>query len=105
MSTRELLALIIRNICLFYAAYTPQDIVGGIPDSELLLPELLKKAGYTNKIIGKWYAYFKISYFEISVCVCMHFEGVVEQAELQEKTVLKLRCPIFEICGGSSPLL
>ncbi|XP_010223368.1 PREDICTED: N-acetylgalactosamine-6-sulfatase-like, partial [Tinamus guttatus] len=36
-------------------AYTPQNIVGGIPDSELLLPELLKKAGYTNKIIGKWH--------------------------------------------------
>lgn len=34
-------------------AYTPQDIVGGIQDSEILLPELLKKAGYTNKIVGK----------------------------------------------------
>uniref|UniRef100_A0A8D0GMW7 N-acetylgalactosamine-6-sulfatase n=1 Tax=Sphenodon punctatus TaxID=8508 RepID=A0A8D0GMW7_SPHPU len=36
-------------------AYTPQEIVGGIPDSELLLPKLLKEAGYLNKIIGKWH--------------------------------------------------
>ncbi|KAL4234659.1 hypothetical protein ACF0H5_006300 [Mactra antiquata] len=36
-------------------AYTPQVIMGGIPDEEILLPEILKKAGYRNKIIGKWH--------------------------------------------------
>ncbi|XP_071823584.1 N-acetylgalactosamine-6-sulfatase-like isoform X2 [Apostichopus japonicus] len=36
-------------------AYTPQNIVGGIPDCEILLPEILNKAGYRSKIIGKWH--------------------------------------------------
>lgn len=38
-------------------AYTPQDIVGGIPDYEILYPELLQKHGYATSIIGKWYYY------------------------------------------------
>ncbi|GAB6025835.1 hypothetical protein CHUAL_011817 [Chamberlinius hualienensis] len=36
-------------------AYTPQELVGGISDSEVLISELLAQAGYVNKIIGKWH--------------------------------------------------
>ncbi|KAG8563061.1 hypothetical protein GDO81_015916 [Engystomops pustulosus] len=47
-------------------AYTPQEILGGIPDSEVLLPELLKKAGYINKIIGKWHLGHRRKYHPLS---------------------------------------
>ncbi|XP_058485730.1 N-acetylgalactosamine-6-sulfatase [Solea solea] len=36
-------------------AYTPQEIVGGIPEDEILLPQMLKKSGYVSKIVGKWH--------------------------------------------------
>ncbi|XP_074616561.1 N-acetylgalactosamine-6-sulfatase-like isoform X1 [Acropora palmata] len=35
--------------------YTPQNIVGGIQNSETLLPNLLKPEGYYSKIVGKWH--------------------------------------------------
>lgn len=47
--------LIWNNRNTFFLAYTPQQIVGGISDGEILLPKLLSKAGYKSKIIGKWY--------------------------------------------------
>ena len=34
--------------------YTPQIIVGGIQDDEVLLPKLLKSEGYSSKLVGKW---------------------------------------------------
>ncbi|CAG0896191.1 unnamed protein product [Cyprideis torosa] len=36
-------------------AYTPQEIVGGIPDSEVLLSEALKEYGYRTGVVGKWH--------------------------------------------------
>ena len=39
----------------FSLAYTPQEIVGGVSDYEVLLPELLKRQNYETKLIGKWH--------------------------------------------------
>uniref|UniRef100_UPI0037E8D7A6 N-acetylgalactosamine-6-sulfatase n=1 Tax=Semicossyphus pulcher TaxID=241346 RepID=UPI0037E8D7A6 len=36
-------------------SYTPQEIVGGIPRDEIVIPQMLKKQGYVSKIVGKWH--------------------------------------------------
>ena len=53
--------------------------MGGIPDSEILLPELLKKVGYRSKIIGKWFVLCRLPsiisldvFYTISLSVLVH---------------------------------
>ncbi len=49
------ISVLITHTTSYIPAYTPQEIVGGIPDSEVLISELLQKAGYHTKLIGKWH--------------------------------------------------
>ncbi|XP_061619883.1 N-acetylgalactosamine-6-sulfatase isoform X2 [Phyllopteryx taeniolatus] len=46
-------------------AYTPQEIVGGISQDEILLPQMLKKKGYVSKIVGKWHLGHRAQYLPL----------------------------------------
>ena len=50
-----------------FPAYTPQEIVGGIPDNEILLSEVLKNGGYHTKLIGKWHLGHRPQYHPLKV--------------------------------------
>uniref|UniRef100_A0A8C4PZ48 N-acetylgalactosamine-6-sulfatase n=2 Tax=Eptatretus burgeri TaxID=7764 RepID=A0A8C4PZ48_EPTBU len=46
-------------------AYTPQYIVEGISNTEILLPKMLHKAGYVSKIVGKWHLGHRASFLPL----------------------------------------
>ena len=67
---------LLHDLWVIVSAYTPQVVVGGIPDSEILFSEALQEAGYRNKIIGKWLASFivfssYISYGKVTVLAAL----------------------------------
>ena len=55
-------AIMCNKYAFRFAAYTPQEIVGGIPDSEVLISELLADSGYHTKLIGKWHLGHRAEY-------------------------------------------
>ena len=61
-------------------AYTPQEIVGGIPDSELLIPAVLSTVGYRfEKIYARIQSYcWAQVYIHRDVITCQHIEGQLE---------------------------
>uniref|UniRef100_UPI00358EB78A N-acetylgalactosamine-6-sulfatase-like isoform X2 n=1 Tax=Myxine glutinosa TaxID=7769 RepID=UPI00358EB78A len=46
-------------------SYTPQNIVEGISNTEILLPKMLHKAGYVSKIVGKWHLGHRASFLPL----------------------------------------
>ena len=80
----------------FAVGYTPQIIVGGIQDNEVLLPKLLKSEGYNSKIVGKWWGL---------TLPCK--KGQLYMAELSSG-LLMLQCKFFKLrfnyLWGDSPL-
>ena len=47
-------------------AYTPQEIVGGIKEQEILIPEILATVGYRSKLVGKWHLGHRPQYLPLN---------------------------------------